>query len=232
MPVFPRPPLKFRTAGFPQYGFKRTFKPATFTTTVRLKCRPHSPTGVAYTLAQCLNPTHSSDSKAVRCSGCSSHFSAVYRILRFNRPRRLPTSTRSSRGPWLARRLCCPSGSSLTMASSEPLDPQQGEPCFSHNRRPRKTAQGGDPEVPQFTPQDCPSVPSPLPRRLRECVWLLLPHEQWPSPMSKRLGIRKVRFRGCRVNVMLRPGRWLDLPMEAVYFRACTWPVARTRRRV
>ena len=23
MPVFPRPPLKFRTAGFPQYGFKR-----------------------------------------------------------------------------------------------------------------------------------------------------------------------------------------------------------------
>jgi hypothetical protein len=32
-PVFPRPPLKFRTASFPQYGFKRTFKPATFVPT-------------------------------------------------------------------------------------------------------------------------------------------------------------------------------------------------------
>jgi hypothetical protein len=97
---------------------------------------------------------------------------------------------------------------------------------------PEESAQGGDPEVPQFTPQDCPSVPSPLPRRLRECVWLLLPHERWPSPMSKRLGIRKVHFRGCRVRVMLRPGRWLDLLEEAVYFRAFVWPVARTRRRV
>ena len=58
LPVFPQPPLKFRTAGFPQYGFKRTFKPATFATTYRLKCRPHTPAGVAYTLAQCSNPTH------------------------------------------------------------------------------------------------------------------------------------------------------------------------------
>ena len=31
--MFPRPPLKFRTASFPQYGFKRTFKPATFVMT-------------------------------------------------------------------------------------------------------------------------------------------------------------------------------------------------------
>jgi hypothetical protein len=157
---------------------------------------------------------------------------AVYRILRFNRPRRLPTSTRSSRGPWLARRLCCPPGSSLTMASSEPLDPQQSDLRFSHYRRPRSRPRAANPEVPQFTPQDCPSVPSPLPRRLRECVWLLLPHEQWPSPMSKRLGIRNVHFRGCRVRLMLRPGRWLAPPMEGVYFRAFAWPVARTRRRV
>src|SRR5271170_7937250 len=49
---------------------------------------------------------------------------------------------------------------------------------------PEETAQGGNPELPQFTPQDCPSVPSPLPRRLRECKWLLLPHEQWPSPLE------------------------------------------------
>ena len=44
--------------------------------------------------------------------------------------------------------------------------------------------------------------------------------------------IRNGDFRGCRVRVMLRPGRWLDLLEEAVYFRAFTWLVARTRRRV
>ncbi len=33
------------------------------------------------------------------------------------------TPTRPSRGPWLTSGLCCPDGSSLTMASSEPLNP-------------------------------------------------------------------------------------------------------------
>ena len=32
IPTFPLPPLKFRTVGFPQYGFKRSFPVATFAT--------------------------------------------------------------------------------------------------------------------------------------------------------------------------------------------------------
>jgi len=44
------------------------------------------------------------------------------RAFRFNVARLPATPTRPSRGPWLAIGLCCPVGSSLTTASSEPLN--------------------------------------------------------------------------------------------------------------
>ena len=44
------------------------------------------------------------------------------RAFRFNVARSPATETRPSRGPWLAIGLCCPDGSSLTTASSEPLE--------------------------------------------------------------------------------------------------------------
>ena len=47
------------------------------------------------------------------------------RTSRCNAPRLPVTPTRPSRGPWLAIGLCCPIGSSLTTASSEPLDPSR-----------------------------------------------------------------------------------------------------------
>ena len=87
------------------------------------------------------------------------------RAFRFNVARLPATPTRPSRGPWLATGLCCPDGSSLTTASSETLNPSP--PLMDSRRRllhPRKSAWGGDPEVPQFTPLDCAHVPPPLPR--------------------------------------------------------------------
>ena len=45
------------------------------------------------------------------------------RTFRFNVARPPATPTRPSRGPWLASGLCCPDGASLTLASSEPLNP-------------------------------------------------------------------------------------------------------------
>jgi hypothetical protein len=88
--VFPPPSLKFRTAGFPQYGFKpeldgnlrliSTYMPA--------QPRPQDPMA-----------TH------VACQ-------------------RTPLAQAlQSRGPWLPSGLCCPAGSLLTMASSEPRHP-------------------------------------------------------------------------------------------------------------
>jgi hypothetical protein len=44
MPAFPSPPLKFRTAGFPQYGFKASLSDRTFPHPDAVKCAPHIPT--------------------------------------------------------------------------------------------------------------------------------------------------------------------------------------------
>ena len=72
--------------------------------------------------------------------------------------------TDRSRGPWLASGLCCPAGSSLTMASSEAL---------VLSRRLSLTVYGGSlpsgaiPELPQFTPRVLLSVPPSIPRRTK-----------------------------------------------------------------
>ena len=80
---------------------------------------------------------------------------------------RLPAApTRPSRGPWLAIGFCCPGGSSLTTASSAPLD--SSPPLMDSRRRllhPRLSAWGGNPEVPQFYSAGlCARVPPPIPR--------------------------------------------------------------------
>ena len=140
------------------------------------------PPAVTYTLAQCPNPTHASDSKAVRCRGAGAQNRP--RILRFNRTRRLPTSTRSSRGPWLASRLCCPAGSSLTMASSEPLAWQQSDLCFSHKRRPRKR--------PRAASQRFPNL---LRKALRPC------HLPYPGGLVSAYGCCFLTNSGLRLGV-------------------------------
>src|SRR5262249_57753317 len=94
------------------------------------------------------------------------------------------TQAHPSRGPWLAIGFCCPVGSSLTTASSEPLHPS---PWLMDSPRgqlhPRNTAWGGNPEGPQFTPMDWAHVPPPLPRWPEGCAWLLLPLRCKPSPV-------------------------------------------------
>ena len=83
--------------------------------------------------------------RLIRHRSCSSQESAIpegitrSRTSRFNVARLPATPIRPSRGPWLAIELCCPDGSSLTTASSEPLDPS---PPLMDSRRsllhPRK----------------------------------------------------------------------------------------------
>ena len=93
--VFPRPPLKFRTAGFPQYGFKRK---------LRGDLRRTCPFGLYATrVRECWGTVTGPHGASITARD----------------PRRAQSIP--SRGPWLASRLCCPAGSQLTMASSEPL---------------------------------------------------------------------------------------------------------------
>ena len=83
--------------------------------------------------------------RLIRHRSCSSQEYVIpegitrFRAFRFNVARLRATPTRPSRGPWLAIGLCCPDGSSLTTASSEPLNPS---PPLMDSRRsllhPRK----------------------------------------------------------------------------------------------
>jgi len=128
---------------------------ATFDDALGFKCRPHTPHDSVLYATAVFAPR-----KYVIPEGITRS-----RAFRFNVARLPATPTRPPRGPWLAIGLCCPDGSSLTTASSEPLD--SSLPLMDSRQRllhPRNSAWGGNPEVPQFTPLDCARVPPPLPR--------------------------------------------------------------------
>ena len=97
--TFPLPPLKFRTVGFPQYGFKRAVSRA---------LRPHSG---ALTRPQWRS--------------LPSAFCFRSRALA-QAARTGPDTTHPPSGPWLRRRLFCPPASLLTMATSELLSATAG----------------------------------------------------------------------------------------------------------
>ena len=153
------------------------------------------------------------------------------RTSRFNVARLPATPTRPSRGPWLASGLCCPAGSSLTTASSETLNPS---PPLMDSRRsllhPRKSAWGGDPEVPQFTPLDCARVPPPLPRWPRRVPATVASSSVLAFTSELRVRRPHWKFRGCRVHSfpspqeLLRPASWL-----ALLSRTFTFELAPTR---
>ena len=129
LPTFSPPPLKFRTVGFPQYGFKRA-----------CRWRP-SPAGRAYTPFK-WRPGTRVFSPGIR----PGHASKL-------------THTGSSNGPWLPRGLCCPTGSTLTMAISEPL---QASRQFNVYIRLAQTLSRQPAEGPQFTLSVLCGVPSSI----------------------------------------------------------------------
>jgi hypothetical protein len=144
---------------------------------------------------------------------------------------RLPAiPTHPSRGPWLAIGLCCPDGSSLTTASSEPLNPS---PPLMVSRRsllhPRKSALGWESRgSPIYSAElDSRAVShTPVARRVRMTV---------PSPsvlaFTFQLQVRRPHwtFRGCRVHSELirahvTARELASPPFEDVYIRACANP--------
>ena len=91
--VFPSPPLKFRTPGFPQYGFKLRFRGD-----LRQRTEPPNP-----------------------CLIRRDRFGSQPPMARAGKQAALFPESPQSRGPWLASGFCCLAGSRLTMASSAPL---------------------------------------------------------------------------------------------------------------
>jgi hypothetical protein len=97
--TFPLPPLKFRTVGFPQYGFKRA---------------------VSRALRPCSGALPRPQWRSRPCA-----FSFRSRACA-QAARTVSDTTHPPSGPWLLRRLFCPPASSLTMATSELLPATAG----------------------------------------------------------------------------------------------------------
>ena len=102
--MFPPPPLKFRTVGFPQYGFKLDISHGDLRQRAALPLAqdPHRHCDTTDLYAITRPPLAPLWSFRTSCRGP------------------LPGRLQSS-GPWLTSRLCCPTRSSLTMAASESL---------------------------------------------------------------------------------------------------------------
>ena len=145
--------------------------------------------------------------RLIRHRSCSSQEYAIpegitrSRTFRFNVARPPATPTRPSRGPWLAIGLCCPDGSSLTTASSEPLNPS---PPLMDSRRgllhPRKIGLRWES---RGSPIDSAGLGSraashtPVPRRVQMTV-----ASSSVLAFTSELQVRRSHwsFRGCRVH--------------------------------
>ena len=164
---------------------------ATFDDSPRLKCRPHTPHDRALYATAVLAPRSTRSPKGFPRP----------RTSRFNVARLPAAPTRPSRGPWLAIGFCCPGGSSLTTASSAPLD--SSPPLMDSRRRllhPRLSAWGGNPEVPQFTPPDCARVPPPIPRWSRRVQVTVASSSVLAFAVGSPARRPHRAFRGCRVH--------------------------------
>jgi hypothetical protein len=112
MPTFPSPPLKFRTVGFPQYGFKASMSDKACRARRPVKRVPRIPES-----ADTFTPPFAR-------SPCRAHTPLVpdqdKRAASTNRSRRgeLPLDPR---GPWLRPELCCLQPSALTTTPSASL---------------------------------------------------------------------------------------------------------------
>jgi hypothetical protein len=100
-----------------------------------------------------------------------------------------------SSGPWLPNRLCCPAGSSLTMATSTPLT--------ATRRLMHSSARlAGSTRQPQRVPNLlCPSIspmPSPLLRWSPRLLSTMSSSRVPPSPLSDWLGNHKSHVSGPR----------------------------------
>ena len=178
MPTFPSPSLKFRTAGFPRYGFKASLSGRAFPNLAEVKPAPGMP---------------------VSTPGLHRPFARFHpRTLwpgTVSRPGRASASRCAGgpwppypRGPWLRSEFCCLGPSSRTTTPSAGLagtrrlhDPAAYTPrlrCAGAPRRPARPSLLSRP--------CCPCVPSTLRRWVRDALPLCRRRDtRLPRPISE-----------------------------------------------
>ena len=178
MPTFPSPSLKFRTAGFPQYGFKASMSTEAFHRGNELKPTPGMPSRPRSLLtAFARGPV--APSRGL-CVPPGRHFHAPL----CERPQPL-----YPRGPWLRSEVCCLTPSWLTTTPSVSLASTRrfrGRAVYTSRLRcagaPRRPAR---PSL--LSLLHCPHVPSTIRRWVRDAVPLLYASRYQASSISQRV---------------------------------------------
>ena len=206
MPTFPSPSLKFRTSGFPQYGFKASLSGRACPTDITVKPAPGMPA-----------PSTSLPRPFARFRAGDATWHCVQITPRLHVPLCERPSPLYPRGPWLRSGFCCPGPSSRTPTPSAGLagtrrfhGPAAYTPrlrCAGAPRRPARPS--------LLSLLRCPCVPSTLRRWVRGPVPLCwdrdarLPRATTESPPTTPVSASNPRrgdvFRRCIVRVMLRP---------------------------
>ena len=119
-----------------------------------------------------------------------------------------------SRGPWLAKGLCCPLRSSLTTASSAPLDASFRLIFFVRPVFALRPPLGWQRGVPQFNPRISLNVPPLRPRRSKRL------HMAVPSPFAPAFAIPAQARRTQRHPRRFSGGQF----NEAAEFTSCYGP--------
>jgi len=144
--TFPAPPLKFRTSGFPQYGFKLEFGCDLRRKEHWIKCEAH--------MHHKLDNLYAT--KAGKPCPCGPKACLTEPVTSTAHPVQRPLARQA---------LCCRSRSSLNMASSESVCPFQCLIFFVHRIFALRPRMGWNRQIPQFALRIYDSVPSSVPRR-------------------------------------------------------------------
>ena len=190
-PVSLPPPLKFRTAGFPQYGFKREIRPTSF---VARKSNLY--VALAPALAPC-----SPEGPVCCLAGAVLLSSLVHRPL-------------ARRRVLLSRRVFAYYGLIRASLPLPPIYVLDGGPLPFHRAR------AGVERFPNllclsvsFVPPSLPRQTGRLPLAIASSPTLAFPQFPGgrPLPCHAIRSQHGLRSRGCKVRFMLRPGRLLAL---------------------
>jgi hypothetical protein len=224
MPTFPSPPLKFRTAGFPRYGFKASMSDETFLIGDRVKPAPGMPLPLGSLSSSCarLQPAENpgSESRPLRTSSC-----------RCCRDYHVPVP----QGPLAPVRVLL---SRPILAYYDPIRQSHRHAATSRHCRLYAapslcgSASAARGTFPTFTavPSKHATDPTPVVRRaLPLCTRAdsRLPRIINESPTTKPVAASNTRrgnpFRGCIVRFMLRPAS-LPSPPDWLRHDEATYP--------
>ena len=194
MPTSPSSPLKFRTAGFPRYGFKAGLSGGACPRGVHVSRR-----------LVCVHPSCPplANRESPFCAGEVARMSTAVRAF-----------TALPQGPSLRSRLCCPGPSSLIRPHPSPSQAHRDFTTWWLIRVALAVPFGlGDPRaVPCFHCSFLLGMPSsPTPGTSPATFTQLRRRRHWPSPLWNRLGAPKHSHHPFQVGASISGLHWFAL---------------------